>query len=290
MRHRTTNSRPGFSLLELLVVIGIIALLLALLMPALSRARRQANLVQCLANLRTIGQAALIHANEHGGYLPSAGWQWDCEGDVTNPAGMGDAAERKYSYYVDDGIKRPMPMTAALAAALGVELHTNTRQGIEQDLAGESIRRLVRCPNQLVELSGLTQLGDDGGSWHAPLEVSSYAFNEAMLGRRPDPLTSACPKGLLTRATNSAQTLFAMDGRTRDPVASPYFLVFNDGPDDTLYEFDQTTRAGRNGGELLDYWRHDRRMNVVFLDGHAATLPMEPESFKQLWTTRGTTC
>ena len=281
-------NRSGFSLIELLVVIGIVAVLLAVLMPALSRARRQANLVQCLANLRNIGHAALFHANEHGGYLPSAGWEWDCTNGVTNPAGLEDVAERKYLYYLDNGIKRPLPVTAALAASLGMDVRTDSREALAQDLASERIRRLFRCPNQLVEISGLTQLGDDGGDWRAPEEVSSYAFNEAMLGRRPDPLTNGCPKGLLTRATNPSQTLFAMDGRTRDPIASPWFLVFNDGPDDTLFEFDQITRTGRNGGELLDYWRHDRKMNVVFLDGHAATLPMEPESYKQVWTSRGT--
>jgi prepilin-type processing-associated H-X9-DG protein len=64
--------------------------------------------------------------------------------------------------------------------------------------------------------------------------------------------------------------------------------VFNDGPDETLYEFDQTTKNGHNGAELLDYWRHDRKVNIVFLDGHADTIPMEDEAFKQVWTSRGT--
>jgi prepilin-type processing-associated H-X9-DG protein len=231
----------------------------------------------------------MLHVNEHGGYLPSAGWQWDCVDGVTNPAGMDDTAARKYMYYEDDGVKRPLPITAALAASLGVEVRTDSRDALVQDLASQKVRRIFHCPNQLIELSGLTQRGDDGGSWNGPAEVSSYAFNEAMLGRRPDPLTKGCPKGLLTRATNPAQTLFAMDGRTRDPVSNPYFLVFNDGADDTLYEFDQASRAGRNGGELLDYWRHDRRMNVVFLDGHAEPMPMEPDTFKQIWTSRGNT-
>lgn len=284
-----TRIAAGFSLVELLVVIGIIALVLAMLLPALGRARQQANALQCLANLRTIGHAAMLHVNEHGGYLPSAGWEWDCAGGIANPAGMEDIAERKYMYYLDNGVKRPLPVTAALAASLGVEVRTDSRENLSRDLASETLRRLFRCPSQLIELSGLTQLGDDGGTWHAPEEISSYAFNEAMLGRRPDPLTAACPKGLLTRAIDPAQTLLAMDGRTRDPVSSPYFLVFNDGPDDTLYEFDQTTRTGRNGAELLDYWRHDRRMNVVFLDGHAETLPMEPETYKRVYTSRGTT-
>ena len=61
---------PAFTLVELLVVIGIIALLISILLPALSRAKGQANLVDCQARLRQIGQGLQLYATQNGGLLP----------------------------------------------------------------------------------------------------------------------------------------------------------------------------------------------------------------------------
>ena len=63
------SSRPAFTLVELLVVIGIIAVLIAVLMPALAAARAQSKSVACKSNLRQIGMACLMYAQEHGKWI-----------------------------------------------------------------------------------------------------------------------------------------------------------------------------------------------------------------------------
>ena len=68
---RTGSSRVGFTLVELLVVIGIIALLISILLPALSKAKKQALIVSELSNMRQVGLAVAMYANEHKGRLPA---------------------------------------------------------------------------------------------------------------------------------------------------------------------------------------------------------------------------
>lgn len=69
---RRPNPSRGFTLVELLVVIGIIGILISILMPALNRARGEAKRAKCLANLRQLTMAWAMYADEHHGRLVSS--------------------------------------------------------------------------------------------------------------------------------------------------------------------------------------------------------------------------
>lgn len=75
MRTASRTHRSAFTLVELLVVIGIIALLISILLPALARAREQAKITMCLSNVRQLTAAWTAYANENKGHFCSSNVQ-----------------------------------------------------------------------------------------------------------------------------------------------------------------------------------------------------------------------
>jgi len=86
MNRKRISKKPGFTLVELLVVIGIIAVLVAMLLPVLNKAKEAANCTQCLSNLRQIGQALFQYTADYSGCLPPGQTYQNTYSTSANPA------------------------------------------------------------------------------------------------------------------------------------------------------------------------------------------------------------
>ncbi len=105
----------AFTLVELLVVIGIIALLISILLPALGAARRQAQAIKCQSNLRQLVLAAQMYVNEHKGFWPVGSY----DGGTTNLqrwSGSRPSTSSAFDFFRDPSPLLPYLKTDAIKA------------------------------------------------------------------------------------------------------------------------------------------------------------------------------
>ena len=276
------GAKVGFSLVELLVVIGIIALLIAILMPTLGRARESANSLKCQAQQRQILQAMMLHAHEHKGYMPLTGRP----SPGLNPISLEDPRAEKYDYYgTSPANYHLMSLQGALAPQLGQKVNTESKSALEADIQQGIVRNLFVCPSDR-DGGRMGALAWDGGDAY-----NSYAFNDAAFGwatsvghdgsgmlSRPYPHSRL--RGKTTKFVHPAELFLFTDGAPRSDGG--WHLYCDGDADLTLRDFYVTTNGPPNNPhasnspppgnccnwDVIDATRHRGRMNVAFADGH----------------------
>jgi prepilin-type N-terminal cleavage/methylation domain-containing protein/prepilin-type processing-associated H-X9-DG protein len=208
------RGRKGFTLVELLVVIGIIALLLSILLPVISRAREQANRAKCMANLRSLGQAMYLYANAHRDKLPNAApaTTWDATvGGLALLEFAADYTEPAMFHCPSDHDPEPTQITTTdysveNSARLSYEFFTIWWPGKD----GPVLTRLRGQAPLAWDLDGgepkpspLQNHGTAGGNvlladghveWRVPKEWNSLVVNAPTLaGNWPDPAKNFYP-------------------------------------------------------------------------------------------------
>jgi prepilin-type processing-associated H-X9-DG protein/prepilin-type N-terminal cleavage/methylation domain-containing protein len=301
----------GFTLVELLVVIGIIALLISILLPALNRARQAAQRTACAARLQQIMIAANLHRTEHRDYYPLAGVLTGAQ-----PQELDDNDTIHYDYLpaAVGGYVAPVGMSSVLAP-INISLATEmgykwllTQSAAQQvtnlnDPTGFS--RSFLCPSQADNALELQTLE----SWNPALYITmypgppassaynyiqrgaiSYVFNEFVLGFSDK---YGRLRGHATQVHQPSRTFFACDGIGDDgfslvraetkslpsPVPGLY-TIYNSNPISSPNQLnggvitlgDIISNNGLGGTAMcFDARRHQKKMNIAFCDGHVET-------------------